>query len=179
MGTLRKIEIMAERAFFSFRWFCAPIYGGLGLALALLMLRSLHDVWVLSLNALWGTREVFIVGVLELIDLSLIGNLLISVMFAGYENFVSKMNVREHSDYPAWILHTTFSQIKVNITATMAVMSGINLLKTSVEGGGMHELWPGLAVFSAFTIASIAFKAVEIIGHGDDHNQHGATTESH
>lgn len=173
MGVLRKIEITAERVFFGFRWFSAPIYGGLAIALFLLMLRALHEVWILSLNALTGTREVFIVGILELIDLSLISNLLVSVMFAGYENFVSKMNVREHSDYPAWILHTTFSQIKVNITATMAVMSGINLLKTSVEGGGMHELWPGIAVFSAFTIASIAFKAVEIAGHGhaDDHTE--------
>lgn len=177
---LRKIEIAAERTFFNLRWFCAPIYAGLGVALFLLMLRSLHDVWILSFNAISGTREVFIVGILELIDMSLIGNLLISVMFAGYENFVSRMNVnvQEHSDYPTWILHTTFSQIKVNITATMAVMSGINLLKTSVEGGGMHELWPGISVFCAFTIASIAFKAVEIVGHGDDHDHGGRRKDS-
>ena len=41
--------------------------------------------------------------ILTLIDLSLAGNLLLIVIFSGFENFVSKMDVGEHEDKPAWM----------------------------------------------------------------------------
>ena len=39
-----------------------------------------------------GTEDAnkLITGILSLVDLSLMGNLLVMVMFAGYENFVSR-----------------------------------------------------------------------------------------
>jgi uncharacterized protein (TIGR00645 family) len=38
----------------------------------------------------------------SLIDLSLTGNLLLIVIFSGYENFVSKIHVDDHEDRPSW-----------------------------------------------------------------------------
>jgi uncharacterized protein (TIGR00645 family) len=40
---------------------------------------------------------------LSLIDLSLTGNLLLIVIFSGYENFVSKIHVGDHEDRPSWM----------------------------------------------------------------------------
>lgn len=36
----------------------------------------------------------------ELIDLSLAGNLLLIVIFSGNENFVSRIDVGDHKDWP-------------------------------------------------------------------------------
>ena len=38
-------------------------------------------------------------AILTLIDLSFAGNLLIIVIFSGYENFVSKININNHEEF--------------------------------------------------------------------------------
>jgi len=40
---------------------------------------------------------------LALVDLSLVANLLLIVIFSGYENFVSKINTSGHEDRPEWM----------------------------------------------------------------------------
>ena len=54
-----------------------------------------------------------ILGILGLIDLSFTGNLVLIVIFSGYENFVSKINidVDEH-DRPDWMTKVDFGGLK-------------------------------------------------------------------
>lgn len=40
---------------------------------------------------------------LSLIDITLVGGLIVMVMFSGYENFVSKIDVEEHNDKLGWL----------------------------------------------------------------------------
>ena len=40
---------------------------------------------------------------LTLVDLALTGTLLLIVIFAGYENFVSKIDHSRHKDWPEWM----------------------------------------------------------------------------
>jgi len=47
--------------------------------------------------------------VLHIVDLALIGNLVLMIIFAGYENFVSKIDiVRESQDKPDWMCKVDF-----------------------------------------------------------------------
>jgi len=47
--------------------------------------------------------------VLHIVDLALIGNLVLMVIFAGYENFVSKIGIAENSeDKPSWMGQSRF-----------------------------------------------------------------------
>ena len=72
---------------------------------------------------------------LSLIDLSLTGNLLLIVMFSGYENFVSKIHLAEHEDRPSWMGTVDFSGIKLKLIASIVAISGIALLRAFLTLG--------------------------------------------
>ena len=61
---------------------------------------------------------------LSLIDLSLAGNLLLIVIFSGYENFVSKIDIDDHEDRPAWMGTVDFSGLKMKLIASIVAISG-------------------------------------------------------
>jgi uncharacterized protein (TIGR00645 family) len=58
-------------------------------------------------------------GSLALIDLSLAGNLLVIVIFSGYENFVSKFDLKDHEDAPEWKGTVDFSTLKLKLIASI------------------------------------------------------------
>ena len=80
---------------------------------------------VLALAAL-----IAVLAVLSLIDITLTGNLLLMVLFAGYENFVSKMDIGDHKDRPDWMGKVDFAGLKLKLIASIVAISGINLLKS-------------------------------------------------
>ncbi len=67
--------------------------------------------------------------ILSLVDISLAGNLLIIVIFSGYENFVSKIDVKNHEDKPDWMGHVDFTDLKIKLISSIVAISGIHLLK--------------------------------------------------
>ncbi len=78
-----------------------------------------------------------ILAVLTLVDMSLVGNLLLMVIFAGYENFVSKIDVGKHEDRPEWMGKVDYSGLKIKLLASIVAISGIELLKAFVN---VHEM---------------------------------------
>ena len=46
----------------------------------------------------------WVISVLDMLDLTLLANLVLIVAFSGYENFISKLEVAEnHVDRPTWM----------------------------------------------------------------------------
>lgn len=72
-------------------------------------------------------------GILSLIDLSLAGNLLLIVIFSGYENFVSKMNFKNHEDIPEWHGTVSFSTLKLKLVASIVAISAIHRLEVFIN----------------------------------------------
>ena len=86
------MERLIERSLFASRWLMAPMYLGLAFALVLLVWVFAVELWKLILLLPVMTVDDAVLGVLALIDLSLAANLLMIVIFSGYENFVSRMD---------------------------------------------------------------------------------------
>ena len=66
---------------------------------------------------------------LSLIDVSLTGNLILIVVFSGYENFVSKIDPRGHPDWPDWMTKVDFTGLKQKLLASIVAISAIQVLK--------------------------------------------------
>jgi uncharacterized protein (TIGR00645 family) len=99
---MKSVERALEALLFASRWLMAPFYLGLVVALVALLVTFLHEL-AARLPMLLSLRETdVILWLLALIDLSLVGNLLMTVILAGYENFVSKMEAQDHPDWPGW-----------------------------------------------------------------------------
>jgi len=136
------LEDVLERGLFASRWLMAPFYIGLVLSLIVLMVVFFQELWQ-KLPPLWTIdpatghfamrAEEGIMLALSLIDLSLAGNLVLIVIFSGYENFVSKMDIENHEDRPDWMGRVDFSGLKLKLVASIVAISGIAVLKALLE----------------------------------------------
>ena len=135
MGLKPQIETRFERGLFASRWLMAPMYLGLIVSLAMLVIVFMRELIHYAPQAFTMTSEQVILVVLTLIDLSLAGNLLLIVLFSGYENFVSKLDIDDAVDRPPWMGTVDFSGLKMKLIASIVAISGIHLLKRFMEIG--------------------------------------------
>ena len=129
------IETYLERGLFASRWLMAPMYVGLVVSLAMLMVIFLKEVAYYAPQVLSLSPDQGILAVLTLIDLSLAANLLLIVLFSGYENFVSKLEIGDSTDRPDWMGTVDFSGLKMKLIASIVAISGIHLLKVFMSLG--------------------------------------------
>ncbi|MDR1064152.1 MAG: TIGR00645 family protein [Azoarcus sp.] len=127
---MKKLESRFEHLLFTSRWLMAPIYLGLVLAMLVLLIKFGKEIYGIFANIATASSAAVITGVLSLVDVALIMNLLIIIMFSGYENFVSKMeDLHDHEDRPDWMGHIGFSDLKIKLIGSIVAISGIELLK--------------------------------------------------
>src|SRR5918997_7161317 len=86
---LQRAERALEAVLFGSRWLMAPFYLLMVAALGMLLVKFAQETWHIVTHTLAMTEEEAVLAVLSLIDITLTGNLLLMVLFAGYENFVS------------------------------------------------------------------------------------------
>jgi uncharacterized protein (TIGR00645 family) len=126
---LASVESAFERFLFGSRWLLAPFYLGLALSLCALLIKFTLSAAELIRHGLWGSEDHLIVGVLGLIDVSLMANLVLMVMFAGYENFVSRLDLHEHRDRPTWMGRVGFGELKLKLMTSIVAISAIHVLE--------------------------------------------------
>jgi len=130
-----KLERALELVLFASRWLLAPLYLGMIVALGLILFVFFHEL-IEQLSHIGALdAEGVILLALSLIDLSLTANLVLIVMFSGYENFVSKLHIGEHEDRPSWMGTVDFSGLKLKLIASIVAISGIALLRTFLPLG--------------------------------------------
>ena len=128
--TARGLEIRFERLLFGARWLLAPLYAGMMLALIAILVVFAREL-IAELGHLGTlTDEQATVFALSLIDLSLIGNLLMVVMLAGYESFVSQLHIDVQEDRPVWLGTIDFAGLKLKVIASIVAISAIALLRS-------------------------------------------------
>ena len=130
---MKKIETTMERMIFNSRWLLAPFYIGLVGAVALLLIKFAQEFIHMVPHILDSTEGDAILAILTLVDMSLVGNLLLIIIFSGYENFVSKIDAAGHEDKPEWMGKVDFSALKLKLIASIVAISAIELLKAFVN----------------------------------------------
>jgi len=134
IGPIKQIEDKLEESMFASRWFMAPVYIVLSISLAVITLKVIQE-FVYNIPAFYSMDiKSLLLFVLHIIDMALIGNLVLMITFAGYENFVSKIGAaRESKDKPAWMGIVDGSGLKLKLVASIVAISGINLLEAFLD----------------------------------------------
>jgi uncharacterized protein (TIGR00645 family) len=132
---MKFIETLLESVIFNSRWLLAPFYIGLVIGIGMLLVKFGQELFHVLPNIMTASESEVVLAVLALVDLSLVANLLLIVIFSGYENFVSKINTKEHEDRPEWMGEVDFSSLKVKVIASIVAISAIELLKGFVNLG--------------------------------------------
>jgi uncharacterized protein (TIGR00645 family) len=126
---LKRIENGLENVLFNSRWLMAPFYLGLVICLAVMLFKFFKKLWEFILLAPSANEGDIILGALSLIDVSLVGNLILIVVFSGYENFVSRIDPGDHPDWPEWMTKVDFAGLKQKMLASIVAISAIQVLK--------------------------------------------------
>jgi uncharacterized protein (TIGR00645 family) len=125
---MRKIELFIEAVIFQSRWILAPFYLGLAFSLLLLLYHFLAQLFAFVLKVPFANEADVILGVLGLIDLAFTGNLVVIVIFSGFENFVSRIEAADH-DRPDWMTKVDFGGLKQKLATSIVAISAIQVLK--------------------------------------------------
>jgi len=126
---LKSIGRGFESVLLSSRWLMAPFYVGLIVSLAVLFLKFLRMLWEFILHAPGAKSNDTILDVLSLIDVTLVGNLILIVVFSGYENFVSRIDTSGQPNWPIWITKIDFAGLKQKMLASIVAISAIHVLE--------------------------------------------------
>lgn len=132
-GRASRVEQGFEMVVFASRWVQAPLYAGLIVAECLYAYKFLAELFEMVHGLRELTETVFMLGVLSLIDITMVANLLTMVVIGGYATFVSKLDLDGHRDRPDWLSHVDPGTIKVKLAASLIGISSIHLLKAFVN----------------------------------------------
>ena len=111
------LENGIEKSIFASRWLLAPVYLVLCISLAFVALKVLQEFLHILPSAWEKDNKDMMMFLLHIVDFALVGNLILMIIFAGYENFVSKITVARNSeDKPGWMGKVDFSELKLKLS---------------------------------------------------------------
>src|SRR5690606_24964695 len=143
-GGFHMIERMIEKTLFASRWLLAPLYLGLALALLALGIKFLQEILHLFAELVHMPDTNLILAMLALVDMTLVGSLVVMVMFSGYENFVSRIDLEEGADRLNWLGKLDAGTLKLKVAASIVAISSIHLLSVFMRAQDMANdklLW--------------------------------------
>jgi uncharacterized protein (TIGR00645 family) len=138
------MERFFENLMYASRWLLAPIYFGLSLGLLLLGLKFFQEVVHVLPHVFERTESELILVILSLVDMALVGGLLVMVMFSGYENFVSRLNIDEGTEKLDWLGTMDAASLKMKVASSIVAISSIHLLRVFMDAQNIateYLLW--------------------------------------
>jgi len=115
-------------AIFFSRWLVAPFLIGLLGCLVVLLYQFFTDLIALLLQARRATWHETVTSVLNLVDLALAGNLVLIVIFSGYENFIRRIDAAAHPDWPEGLTQVDFSELKQKLLGSVVGIAAVDAL---------------------------------------------------
>ena len=128
------MERTIEKLLFASRWILAPVYLGLSIALIALGLKFFMELFHLITEVVFTkTESELVLVLLGLVDMVLVGSLIVMVMFSGYENFVSALDVDQGGEKLAWLGKLDANSLKLKVASSIVAISSIHLLRRFME----------------------------------------------
>ncbi|MEG7427176.1 TIGR00645 family protein [Serratia marcescens] len=127
------MERLLENAMYASRWLLAPVYVGLSLSLVALSIKFFQEILHVLPNIFSIAEADLILTLLSLVDMALVGGLLVMVMFSGYENFVSQLDITEGKEKLIWLGKMDATSLKNKVAASIVAISSIHFLRVFMD----------------------------------------------
>ena len=111
----------------------APIYVALIFAAIAYAWKSVQELIHLLTGFSAATESSIMLGILSLVDISMVANLVNMVVVGGYVTFVSRIDFGDNGDRPDWLDHINANTLKVKLAGSLASISAIHLLKSFID----------------------------------------------
>lgn len=164
------MERIIEKLMYSSRWIMAPIYLGMSLILLALGIKFFQEIFHI-VPIIFSMSEVdLVLVVLSLIDIVLVGGLIVMVMFSGYENFVSRLDVDANDEKLGWLGKLDAGSLKNKVAASIVAISSIHLLKIfmNTENIDNDKIQWYLLIHITFVVSAFAMGYLDKITKSPD-----------
>ena len=133
------MERFLENAMYASRWLLAPVYFGLSLGLIALTIKFFQEIFHILPHIFSVSESDMIMNLLSLVDMTLVGGLLVMVMFSGYENFVSQLDINEGKEKLSWLGKMDATSLKNKVAASIVAISSIHLLRVFMDAKNVPD----------------------------------------
>ena len=133
------MERFLENAMYASRWLLAPVYFGLSLGLIALTIKFFQEIFHILPHIFSVSESDMILTLLSLVDMPLVGGLLVMVMFSGYENFVSQLDINEGKEKLSWLGKMDATSLKNKVAASIVAISSIHLLRVFMDAKNVPD----------------------------------------
>jgi uncharacterized protein (TIGR00645 family) len=164
---MKFIEHIIEKLIFASRWIQAPLYVGLIVGGILYAYKFIVELVHLVTDINEISEATLMLGVLTLVDITMVANLLIMVIIGGYSTFVSKMSIETHEDRPDWLKKVDAGTLKVKLAGSLVGVSGIHLLQSfiNIQNKNIEHVKWQIVIHVVFLCSSIMLAYSEKILH--------------
>ena len=179
----KNIERTFEAFMFWSRWVQAPLYTGLIISSFLYLIKFFQELYHIYQHTVSFHETEMMLGVLSLVDISMVMNLVVMVTIGGYSIFTSKIDVAHHEDKPLWLDDLDAGQLKIKLATSLASISGVQLLKTFIDyreaeqKTGSEGIIMEIVIHMVFILSAFLLAHTEKITHSYKHGGGGHEVE--
>ena len=154
---LHRLEALISTVLIASRWLMAPLYLGLIVALVIVVVEFFRElVWaILGFGDL--SSDGVILAALKMIDLVLVANLVLIMIFAGVSTLGTSLIGPERRDLTQFMGKSDFSGLKLKVVASLIAIAAVDLLEIYVEIGSVNKtdvLWE-IVILLTFVVAGV------------------------
>ena len=154
---LERLETLIATALIASRWLMAPLYTGLIAVLVVVVVAFFHEL-LLTVGALPQlSADAVILAVLKLIDLVLLANLVLIMIFAGVCTLGGALALTDRAGWTQFMGKIDFTGLKLKVVASLVAIGAVDLLESFVEIGTTNKsdvLWQ-IAILLTFVLSGV------------------------
>ncbi|MEQ9468569.1 MAG: TIGR00645 family protein [Ekhidna sp.] len=181
---IKRFENFFEGFMFWSRWVQAPLYTGLIISSFFYLYKFFQELLHIIQHTVDFHETEMMLGVLSLVDISMVMNLVVMVTIGGYSIFTSRIDVDMHDDKPLWLEDLDAGQLKIKLATSLASISGVQLLKTfidyreAVEKTSSEGIVMEIVIHMVFITSALLLAQTEKITHSYKHGAHAEPASS-
>ncbi|HSU05281.1 MAG TPA: YqhA family protein [Acetobacteraceae bacterium] len=150
---VERLERNFGRVLFATRWLMAPIYLGLLAAVVLLAIKFIQQLVSAVRGFLQVSATEAILDILQLVDIALVANLVLIVLFAGWESVIGPLLTGGRVHFSG----LGFGAIKLRLIGSIAAIAAILMLETFIH---IDQVPPGQAMWQLAILLGIGITGV-------------------
>jgi len=180
---IKRFEEFFEGFMFWSRWVQAPLYTGLIISSFFYLIKFFQELIHIIKHTTEFHETEMMLGILSLVDISMVMNLVVMVTIGGYSIFTSRIDVDMHEDKPLWLEDLDAGQLKIKLATSLASISGVQLLKTfidyreAVEKTSSEGIVMEIVIHMVFISSALLLAQTEKITHSYRHGAHAKTED--
>ena len=159
------LEQVVATVLIASRWLMAPLYLGLIVALVVVIAEFFTELVTVATSVGKVYSSELILAVLKLVDLVLLGNLLLIMLFAGILTLGANLVTEHHPNWSRFMGEVDFAGLKLKVVASLTAIAAVGLLESFVDIEKMSktDVMLEIAILLAFVIAGVMLAWMDLL----------------